>query len=413
MTQDIKININLFPWQSDCLDQITQYPHSTHVIKAKRQVGKSILCELIILKWALEHNNTDSHYVLPSFRQCQKVWQELTAKIENCFFVQKIDNALLIIKFINGSTIQMFSGEQKLSSLQGFTTSGVLIIDEAAFLDGEVINNILPWTNVHSPLTIFVSTPQFQVGPFWDFWCQGLDPDNEDVLCFDFCEYDTSILLTKKKLEYYKRTLPEITFRQHYLGQFAENQGSVFGDFSKTLYKKGTINCGECVFGIDFCANVGQDETAITIATTNNEVIDIIHFSDKEATETIDIIVDLAKKFSPKKITCEKNSIGNIYIELIKKGIVKSGLRIPVYEFNTTNESKQDIISNLQVLIQNNEVKLPDDDALKVQLMKYEMTVSKTGKPVYNAAIGYHDDMIMSAAIALWSVKKNKPKVSF
>ena len=413
MTQEIKINIDLFEWQRDCLKQIEDHPRQTHVIKSKRQTGKSILCELIILKWALGHNGTKSHYVLPSFRQCTKVWEELTDIIENCFFVKKINNSLFIIEFTNGSTIQFFSAEQKISSLQGYSTSGVLIVDEAAFISDEVIDNILPWTNVHSPLTIFVSTPQFKVGSFWDFWCQGLDPNNDDVLCFDFCDYDTSALLSKKRLEFYRKKLPALVFKQHYLGQFANNEGSVFGEFEDCLYDDIPKEKDDCVFGIDFCANVGQDETAITIATVNNEVEKILHFSDKEATETIDIIVELAKKRRPKKIVCEKNSIGNIYIELIKKGIKNAGLQIPIIEFNTTNESKYDIISHLQVLIQNKEVKMPNDDALKVQLMKYEMTLSKTNKPVFNAANGFHDDMIMSMAIALYAVKTNKPKVSF
>jgi len=36
--------------------------------------------------------------------------------------------------------------------------------------------------------------------------------------------------------------------------------------------------------------------------------------------------------------------------------------------------------------------------------MKYEMSLSATNKPVYNAASGFHDDMLMSLMIALDSI---------
>jgi len=57
-------------------------------------------------------------------------------------------------------------------------------------------------------------------------------------MAFDFCQYDTSALLSEKRLEYYKKTLPSIIFRQHYLGEFADDAGSVFGDFSECLRNK-------------------------------------------------------------------------------------------------------------------------------------------------------------------------------
>jgi len=86
-------------------------PKKIHVVKSKRQTGKSILMELILLKFALEHKNGTCYYVLPSYKQVTKVWDEITNLINNHSFVKKINNTLFSIKLQNGTDIQFFSAE--------------------------------------------------------------------------------------------------------------------------------------------------------------------------------------------------------------------------------------------------------------------------------------------------------------
>lgn len=47
-----------------------------------------------------------------------------------------------------------------------------------------------------------------------------------------------------------------------------------------------------------------------------------------------------------------------------------------------------------------------------VQMMNYEMKLSATNKPTYNAKRGFHDDIIMSILLAISGISKNK-KTSF
>ena len=87
-------------------------------------------------------------------------------------------------------------------------------------------------------------------------------------------------------------------------------------------------------------------------------------------------------------------------------------MNIPVAGFTTTNDTKDKIISKLQVLLQNNKIELYADPELLVELSVYEMTFSKTGKRVMNAKAGFHDDLIMSLAIAINSVSAGEYCVS-
>lgn len=272
----------------------------------------------------------------------------------------------------------------------------------------------MPWTNAYEPTIIAVSTPLYEQGTFYEWWCQGNDPDNEDVYAIDFCNYDTTALLSPQKLEYYRRTLPSIKFRQMYEGKFAATEGSVFGDFTDCLYVPGNYqpDSSEVFFGIDWSSNTGNDYNAVTIINRKKEVVDIIYFNDKEATYTIDLICKLAEEYRPKKIICEQNSIGSIYLELLRKALKNRHLDVPVISFLTTNDSKAMIVSQLQVAIQNKEIRLPKIDDLMMQLSSYEMVVNANNKPVYNARSGQHDDIVMSLMIALDAVT-NKKKATF
>lgn len=410
-TKQININIDLFPWQTDTLKLLENHPGKTIVVKSRRQVGKSILCEFAALKYCLSNNNTNVFYILPTYKQSSKVFNEISDMVSNKFFTKKINSSEFYIKFINGSTFQMFSGQMSIAALQGWTVkrNGLLIIDEMAYLSEDVIQTCMPWLNANNPNLLCVSTPLFEQGSFYEFWCQGIDPNNEEVYAIDFSKYDTSMLLTEAKLQYYKKTLPSIKFKQMYEGEFATAEGSVFGDFKPCLYDNDyRPNSDKVVFGIDWSSNVGQDYNAITIINYKKEVVDIIAFNDKEATYTIDLINKLASEYKPTKIVCEKNSIGNIYIELLRKSLRNNNLDIPVEAFITTNESKSDIISTLQVAIQNADIKMPKNDELMIQLSNYEMVVNANNKPIFNAAKGFHDDLVMSLAIALNAVTTKK-----
>ena len=67
----------------------------------------------------------------------------------------------------------------------------------------------------------------------------------------------------------------------------------------------------------------------------------------------------------------------------------------------------------LQVAIQNSEIQLFNDLELVTELTQYECKPSLTGKQTYNAAKGYHDDILMSIMLALYAMKINNSSVRF
>ena len=110
-------------------------------------------------------------------------------------------------------------------------------------------------------------------------------------------------------------------------------------------------------------------------------------------------IADIINKYKPKGIYIEQNSIGEpIYNEIRKLINRKETLN----KWSTTNESKKDIINNLQVQIANKNITFnKDNNLLKSELGTFTYKLTKSGNITFNALDGFHDDTVMSLAIAL------------
>lgn len=402
----------LFPWQFDVIDNIFKHFTGTiHTVKSKRQVGKSILLENILLKTACERAKSVSIVLSPTNAQCAKIFKEILNFLIKTPAYLKHNSSQLSIEFINNSSILFKSAEQR-ESLRGYTVSGICCIDESAYISDDIIATVMPWVDAHKSPIIFVSTPLCRQGFFYNMYMKGLE-DNRDVyFSYNWADYDTSKLLSEERKKLYKQTMPKDKYITDILGEFLESESQVFGDFADVLYS-GTKNTKNCYFGIDWGTGQGGDYTAISILNHEFEQIYIDYFNNLDETQTINRIVKLAKEYNPKSITVELNSIGRIFFGLLDKELKKCGVKSALRGFTTTNQSKERIVNKLQVRIQNNTIKLLSDEELKNELSGFDMIISSTGKRIYNARSGYHDDLIMATCICIDSIETGKYSVNF
>lgn len=396
----------LFRWQRDVMTSLfTHWTGTIHTIKSKRQVGKSVLLENILLKTAIEKKNSISFVVSPTNAQATKIYTELYNAIRKSPVYKDHNASNLTITFHNSSKIYFKSAEQR-DNLRGYTVTGILCIDEAAYISDSVIADILPWVDANQAPVIFTSTPIGRQGLFYKFYVEGKQDNAVKYFAYDWAQYDTSQLLTDERKEFYRRTLPKQKYVTDILGEFLDGDSSVFGEFSLVLTNLFNQLNHTYYFGIDWGSGVGGDETAIAVFNSERQMVDLVHFNDKDETQTIQTVIELAKKYRPTKITVETNSIGRVFYGLLDKAIRQNAILTQLRGFNTSNESKEQIINELQVAIQNRAVTLLDDEMLQIELSMYEMKVSQTGKRIYNARPGYHDDLIIATAIALNSINK-------
>lgn len=412
MEQKKKIQIKapkLFPWQSDVVKGIMLYPNDIHCMKSKRQIGKSILVENLLLYFAINKKNSTSICISPTLNQSRKIYKEIRKAVIDLPCYESSNSTTLEFTFTNGSQILLKSGEQS-DGLRGNTVSGILCIDEAVFIKDQVIYEALPFVDANKAPILLTSTPKFRQGVFYDFYLKG-EEGEKGFHSYDINSYDTSCLLSKERLEMYRKSVAPQIFRSEFLGMWIDAVSHLFGNL-ENLVSKTLTPSNKKVIGIDF-SNGGldesgnPDETAITLMNEFKQVEKVWTFTDKDSIQTVDFITDIIQTYGISKAVMEANSMGRTYIDLLKKKISAKHLKCQVIEFWTSQETKQDIIQALQVECQNGTIQLIDDKKLLLEMVSFEVSPTKTGKLHYEGANSVKDDMVMSLAFALYALKQS------
>ena len=405
INKTIKLPFSLFPWQQDIIKGVLKFPHDIHICKSKRQIGKSLTCEVLLLYFSINKAGSTSICISPTLNQSRKIYKEILKGIQNLPVYQSSNSTILEINLTNGSCIKFKSGEQR-DSLRGESVNGILILDEAVFIPDDVIFTTLPFVDVARAPILLTSTPKFRDGTFYEFYTKG-ENFEDGFHSYDINEYDTSLLLSKEKLEMYRRSCAPQIFLTEYLGEFCDYASSVFGNVDKLIGSTITPS-KEIVAGIDWGSGNGGDDTAITLMNDSKQIIKVFYFNDKDVMQTIDFIVAKLKEYGVKKCVCETNSIGNTYLSILKKRVSNENIKCQIIEFTTTNDSKREIIENLQVNCLNGSIQLIDDKKLLLEMVSYQMERTHSGKITYNGSPGVNDDIVISISLALHALKSGR-----
>lgn len=373
------------------------------VVKACRQVGKSAMAENELSRFLLQYSNSINAYVSPTLKLARKTYEEVIKMFKDTGLILRKNSIELFIEFTNGSCIRFFSGEQR-DNLRGFTISGLLVIDEAAFIRDDIYNECLsPWTDAKKAVTLIISTPKFKLGFFYDYYIMGWT-GKHTVTSIDFMDYDLTHIRSKEKLEEKRLTVPTQVFKSEYMGLFLEAEGAVFGDFSGCIMQD-TPEFEQLYLGLDFGTGSGQDYTVLTALNEKCEQVFIWRTNELSPTEQVNAIAKILteNKKSIANIVAEENGIGKVYLDLLRKNFT------PITTFTTDNNSKRKLVEKLQVAFQNKTIRLLKDTIQTNELSLYESSVNpKTNKVSYNAPNGMHDDSVMALMLALESFNKKR-----
>ena len=381
------------------------------VIKSKRQVGKTTMAENILLDCSINHKGTLSVLVEPTLDQSRRVYKEIVKAIEDTPILLRKNDSLLEIELLNGSTLLFKSAEQR-DNLRGFTVTGILVIDECAFIQDDVFDILMPTTDVHGAPILLISTPKLKAGAYYRYYMAGLDPANTTITSIDFNDYDTSFLLSKERLEQYRRMMPKAQFQTEYLGEFLDSDSILFSNIRECIGNP-PDNPVRLYFGLDWGSGSGGDSTSICAFSNDRKMVMIDYFNDKPTFEQVSYICSILSSYPGKVayINAEDNSIGTPMIALLKEELLKRGMRTEynaIHPFTTTNNAKAQLVSQMQVALEQKNITILDDSGLLSQLSAYEATYNpKTTNVTYNAPAGLHDDNCISSMLALDALEKS------
>ena len=381
------------------------------IVLSSRQKGKSFMIANLLLYYALNHNKVKCYCVSPTLKQSKAIYNTIYDAVEGSGIVKKANASDYEIRFINSSAIYFKSAEQG-EALRGYTAD-FLCIDECCFITDEIFYTIAPWADAKQAPVLMVSTPFVKEGFFWNFYNYGLDKQNNTVtINWSDNKYKVDIekILPPEKLEEYRRVLPKNQFKTEYLGEWLDNEGVVFDNF-KNCVKSNNLNTYEQLFvGIDWASGVEADETVISILNSKGEQLYIDGFNNINTTQTIDRLMGIITPHLHQivSITPETNSIGKPFTDLLTERLPKNQQH-KVQGFTTTNTSKGELVSDLQVAFQQGQITILDDEKQLRQLSVYSAEYNpKTKNVTYNAPRGLHDDRVMALMLSYRGYKNKQ-----
>lgn len=385
--------------------------YKTVVVKSSRQKGKSFMIANILLYFALNWNKTKNICVSPTLKQAKNIYKTIMDAIEKTGIVKNSNATDLEITFINRSIIRFLSAEMG-ESLRGYTVTGILCIDECCYISDEVFNTIKPWVDYNKSPILMVSTPYVKEGFFWQYYNYGLEGVNK-VITVDWCDpkfkKEMDKILPPERMEEYRKTMPANKFKSEYLGEWLDDEGTVFIQF-KDCAKDVQIQPNDKLFvGIDWAMGGGNDDTAVSIINDKGEQVFLDYFNNLTPTQQIDRIVEDLNPYMRQIVVIqpELNSLGGVLTDNLKERLQG---RARIEGFNTTNQSKNELVMDLQTAFEQKTTTILNDPKQMRELSFYTAEYNpKTKNVSYNAPLGLNDDLCIALMLA-YNAYKNKKR---
>ena len=94
----------------------------------------------------------------------------------------------------------------------------------------------------------------------------------------------------------------------------------------------------------------------------------------------------------------DSTGVGNPVVD----DLVNKGINVSPYVF--TYNSRNELLINLQILLEQNTIKIPDDPELIEELKSAFFDITAQGRTKIVVPDDKHDDRIMSLALAVWGI---------
>mgnify|MGYP001771497364 FL=1 len=385
--------------------------YKTVVVKSSRQKGKSFMIANILLYFALNWNKTKNICVSPTLKQAKNIYKTIMDAIEKTGIVKNSNATDLEITFINRSIIRFLSAEMG-ESLRGYTVTGILCIDECCYISDEVFNTIKPWVDYNKSPILMVSTPYVKQGFFWQYYNYGLEGVNK-VITVDWCDpkfkKEMDKILPPERLEEYRKTMPANKFKSEYLGEWLDDDGTVFIQFKDCAKDVQILPNDKLFVGIDWAMGGGNDDTAVAIINDKGEQVFLDYFNNLTPTQQIDRIVEDLNPYMRQIVVIqpELNSLGGVLTDNLKERLQG---RARIEGFNTTNQSKNELVMDLQTAFEQKTITILNDPKQMRELSFYTAEYNpKTKNVSYNAPLGLNDDLCIALMLA-YNAYKNKKR---
>lgn len=342
------------------------------------------------------------YYFLPTYKLAKKViWDNIDndgmRMLEHIpkELIASTNETELKVTLRNGSIVQLIAADEFKESGVGVNVIGV-VFSEFSITSPEAWKYVSPILAANGGWAIFNFTPrgmnhahtllqQAKDNPKW-FW---------QVLTVA----DTNVF-TPEALDEEKHNHPQAFFEQEYYCKFIEGAGQFFRRVRENVWTEERDHTAH-TFQVGTDLAKYQDWTVITPFCMN-----CFYALPQERFNNIDW--NLQKSRIEAAILRHNNAHANIDSTGVGDPIVedlqRTNLAVDGYKFTET--SRRQLLDNLAVLLEQDKIRIPNDEGLISELQSFMFTLSEQGKIKVGVAEGLTDDRVFSLALAVWGASQ-------
>lgn len=305
-------------------------------------------------------------------------------------FIKRKNDQEGIIELTSGSIYQLKGGDDP-DRLRGPGPLGA-VFDEFGTMKIEAWQVVEPAIIANNAWAWFVGTPKGK-NHLYDFLQRGGKMKGWGSF---FLDGEHSGIYTPEQLEQLKSSMTQKMYQQEILCNFLENEGTVFRGVRDAMTSQPEPPKAShlYVMGVDL-AKV-TDFTVLTVydRMKNNQVYQD-RFQTLEWPFQKQKIATIAKHYNNALTIVDATGIGDpIADDLIRQGIA-------VEPFKITEQSKKDLIEKLSIWIEQKKCTLLNIADSQLEFDNFSYEIGSTGKIRYQGRQGYHDDIVISHALAI------------
>jgi len=370
------------------------------ILIAHRRAGKDKMVFANLPKKMMQRVGT-YFYFLPTYTQAKKViWTGADGsgyRFLDHFpkeIIKDKNETEMRITLTNGSILQLV-GADNIDRIVGTNPIGV-VFSEYALMKSEVWDYISPILTENGGWAVFVYTPRGNNHAF-----DLLNNAQKNPKWYvEILPVTKTMAVPEEDLLEQQMNMSKALYAQEYLCSFTENASAVFRDIEKHTYP-----AHEWVHNDNAKYQLGVDLAKFndyTVLTPFN--LTTFQVGPQDSFNKIDYSLQKAKiegayyQYNKPLVVMDSTGVGNPVVD----DLVNKGINISPFTF--TYNSRNELLINLQILLEQDKIKIPDDPELLEELKSAFFDVTPQGRTKIVVPDDKHDDRIMSLALAVWQI---------
>lgn len=351
-------------------------------------------------------------HIFPTYGEAKDaVWRDpnMLFRIIPESVIKKTNESELVvtIQTDKGKSIFQLKGADDPDALRGPNPLGI-VFDEWEKMKYEAWGITEPILRANGGWAWFIGTPMGR-NHLWDFYQKGLRGHHEWKSWL--LKASTSGIIDKDQLLESRQSMSEALYNQEWECEFLEGVGQVFRGVREivTAVPQRPQEGHYYTIGCDL-AKV-TDYTVITVFdNSNNNQVYQQRIQHLEWPHQKKIIAEVARMYNNALVVLDATGLGDpIADDLLRAGVAVDPIKIsaPV---------KKEMIEKLSIYIEQKHIRILNMEDTLLEFDNFSYALGPTGRVQYGAPSGFHDDIVISIALAVYrlnpvlSYKVEKPR---